>query len=43
MLAKRLLAHFGSVKGVLSADVDALRDVEGVGKEIATKIVAVIS
>ena len=37
MLAKRFLAHFGSVKGVLSADV------EGVGKEIATKIVAVIS
>ncbi|NMM39787.1 ERCC4 domain-containing protein [Pseudoalteromonas arctica] len=43
VLAKRLLAHFGSVKGVLSADVDALRGVEGVGKEIATKIVAVIS
>ncbi|WP_392344833.1 ERCC4 domain-containing protein [Pseudoalteromonas prydzensis] len=43
VLAKRLLAHFGSVKGVLSADIDALRNIEGVGKEIATKIVAVIS
>jgi len=42
-MAKRLLAHFGSVKGVLSADVESLCGVDGIGQHKATQIVEVLS
>ena len=38
-IAKRLLKRFGSLDGVLSADVDSLREVEGVGAKTAEMIV----
>jgi Fanconi anemia group M protein len=36
--ARLLLAHFGSVKGVLEADEEALRAVKGIGEKIARQI-----
>lgn len=37
-LAKRLLKHFRSVSDVMSASVEALTEVEGIGKVSAEKI-----
>lgn len=37
---KSLLAHFGSVKGVMQASVDELRQVNGIGLELARQIFA---
>ncbi len=42
LLAKRLLSEIGSVKAVVCADVDALKNVEGIGAEKAKKIKKVI-
>ncbi len=44
-LAKRLLAKFGSILAIINADIDTLRDVEGVGEGaiIPFKIIAEIS
>ncbi len=42
LLAKRLLSEIGSVRGVVCADVDALKNVEGIGAEKAKKIKKVI-
>jgi ERCC4-type nuclease len=42
-MAKRLLGHFGSVKGVLSADVESLCSVDGIGQQRAAQIVKVLS
>lgn len=44
-LAKKLIARFGDVAGVINAEVDALRDVEGVGDSVivAIKIISEIS
>ncbi len=40
-ISKRLLAQFGSLDGVFSADAESLMKVEGVGKKTADMIVAV--
>jgi len=37
---KALLAHFGSVKAIATADVEALTKVKGVGPKLAAKILA---
>jgi len=37
-IAKRLLAHFGSVEGIMNADVKQLCEVKGVGKQTAQEI-----
>jgi Fanconi anemia group M protein len=42
VLAEKLLAYFGSVYNVLTADVEELQKVEGVGEKKAQKIVNVI-
>ncbi|MFV0645842.1 MAG: RadC family protein [Sphingomonadaceae bacterium] len=39
--AKRLLAHFGSLAGVLNADADALQQVSGIGKTSAAALKSV--
>ena len=39
MLAQRLLSHFGSIKGVIDADVEELIKVKGIGKKKAEDIV----
>jgi ERCC4-type nuclease len=36
--ARSLLAHFGSVEAVMTADADALREVSGVGEVTADRI-----
>ncbi|MCK5560780.1 MAG: DEAD/DEAH box helicase, partial [Thermoplasmata archaeon] len=41
-LAQRLLAHFGSVKAVLKAEVEELSKVKGIGKKTAEEIKNVI-
>jgi ERCC4-type nuclease len=43
VLARRLLAHFGSVKNVLCADIEQLSAVKGMGDSKAKKIVSLIS
>lgn len=37
-LAKRMLKHFGSVTNLVNADIKMLRQVEGIGKEKATRL-----
>ncbi|MEE9151741.1 MAG: ERCC4 domain-containing protein [Thermoplasmata archaeon] len=41
-LAQRLLAHFGSVKAIMEADVERLCEVRGVGDTIAKGIVEAV-
>ena len=38
VLAKRLLEHFGSIKDIANASEEELRQVEGIGKNIALDI-----
>jgi ERCC4-type nuclease len=42
-LAQRLLAHFGSVKAIMEADVTQLCEVKGIGETIAKGIVETVS
>lgn len=42
VLAARLLDHFSSLRGVLSADVATLRTIPGVGEAIVTRIAALM-
>jgi Fanconi anemia group M protein len=42
VLAKRLLEHFGSIKGIANASLEDLMEVKGIGKRIASKIIEVI-
>ena len=42
-LAERLLKHFGSVKAVINADEEKLKEIEGIGAVIAKQINDVIS
>ena len=42
VLAKRLLAHFGSIKDIANASEEELRQVNGVGKNIASEILKVL-
>ncbi len=39
ILAKRLLAHFGSIKDIANASVEDLQQVKGIGKNIALDII----
>lgn len=41
-LAERLLDHFGSVRAVFEADIEALQNVKGIGPETAEKIIKVL-
>ena len=43
VLAKRLLAHFGSIKDIVNATEEELREVEGVGKNIASSIIEILT
>ena len=43
VLAQRLLEHFGSVRKVFQADVEELKQVEGIGPSTAEKIIEMIS
>jgi len=38
ILAKRLLSHFGSVKAIMNASMDELKQVDGIGKKKAEAI-----
>jgi ERCC4-type nuclease len=40
--AKRLLAHFGSVRACLSADAEALAEIDGIGPATARRIVQAV-
>jgi Fanconi anemia group M protein len=42
-LAKRLLSHFGSIRGIINASEEELRQVEGIGKNIASDIVKLLN
>ncbi len=42
VIARSLLEHFGSVEAVMTADADALRDVDGVGDVTAERIREVV-
>jgi len=42
VIARRLLNHFGSIKDVVSASEEELRQVNGVGKQIASEILGVL-
>ena len=43
VIAKRLLSHFGSIKGILNASEKELLEVKGVGKNIAKDITNIIN
>ena len=43
VLAKRLLDHFGSIKGIVNASDDELQEVAGVGKNIASEIIELLN
>ena len=43
VLAKRLLTHFGSIRGIINASEKELQEVEGVGKNIASEIVKLLN
>jgi Fanconi anemia group M protein len=43
VIAKRLLAHFGSIKGIINASEKELTEVKGVGKHIATDIINILN
>ncbi|MEK6879947.1 MAG: helix-hairpin-helix domain-containing protein, partial [Nanoarchaeota archaeon] len=38
VLAQRLLAKFGSLKGILQASKEELQEIEGVGRVLSSKI-----
>jgi Fanconi anemia group M protein len=40
--SEKLLSHFGSIKSVFDAEVDELKQVDGIGKESAEKIYSII-
>ena len=42
IIAKRLLSHFGSVKDIMNASEDELKQVRGVGKNIANDIIKLL-
>ena len=41
-LAKRLLQHFGTVRKVMQADINALSSIEGIGKKKAEGICSLL-
>lgn len=43
ILALRILAHFGTVRSVITADAEALAEVKGIGKTTAEDIVRVLT
>ena len=43
ILAKRLLSKFGSIKSIINATENELQDVNGVGKNIALKIIEILN
>jgi Fanconi anemia group M protein len=43
VITKRLLTHFGSVRGVFDASPEELQEVEEVGPKTANKIVEIVS
>jgi Fanconi anemia group M protein len=43
IIAKRLLSHFGSIKDIVNADLNDLMNVEGIGKNIASKIIEIFN
>lgn len=43
VIAKRLLNHFGSIRGIANADEKSLMKVKGVGKNIASEIINVLN
>jgi Fanconi anemia group M protein len=43
VLAKRLLDHFGSIKGIVNASDEELQEVVGVGKNIASEIIELLN
>ena len=43
VLAKRLLDHFGNVKDIANASIDELKEVHGIGQQIATDIVSLFN
>lgn len=43
VIAKRLLNHFGSIRGIANADEKELMKVKGVGKNIASEIINVLN
>ena len=43
VIAKRLLDHFGSIRAIVIASEKELQEVNGVGKQIATKIFALLN
>ena len=43
VIAKRLLNHFGSIRGIINASEKELQEVEGVGKNIANEIVKLLN
>ncbi len=43
VIAKRLLNHFGSIRGIANADEKQLTKVKGVGKNIASEIIEVLN
>lgn len=42
VIAKRLLDHFGSVKDIVNASEEELRQVDGIGKHIASDILTIL-
>ena len=42
VLAKRLLHHFGSIKGIVNATEEELCEVHGIGTQIAADIMKVL-
>ncbi len=43
VLAKRLLEHFGSIKDIVNASEEELKEIQGIGKNIATEIQEIIN
>ena len=43
VIAKRLLDHFGSIRAIINASEKELCEVNGVGKNIASKIIDILN
>jgi len=43
VLAKRLLEHFGSIKDIVNASEEELKEIQGIGKNIATEIQEILN
>jgi Fanconi anemia group M protein len=43
VLAKRLLDRFGSIKDIVNASEEELREVAGIGKGIASEIIEILN